>query len=130
VIYPEDEGFEGFPQKVKLAFLSNGLPAFKAPSEIAGLNLDPDYSDYTSSAKTFLLSYTGANQKDFDDYTNYLLGILGNYIDVSEGNYSCYGWFKGNTGIELGFSDEWMLAPEGNVSIIPPYTLYLLIIIY
>jgi hypothetical protein len=132
VIYPEDEGFEGFPQKVRVAFLSSGAPSFKGPPEIVGLNLDPDCSDYTSSAKTFLLSYTGAGQEDFNDYANYLVVEFGNFYDVSENNYSCYGWLNGRVGVELGFSTLPVSASETDLSIsfIPSYTLYMLIAIY
>jgi hypothetical protein len=125
VIYPEDNGF---PQKVRGALLSNNVPFFEAPSEIVGLNLDPGYSDYTSSATTFLLSYTGAERGKFDYYVSYLVGILGyNEIDVSQENYSCYGWIEGNTVIELGFSDQRLSVEDVSISVIPSYTLYLLI---
>jgi hypothetical protein len=138
VISPEDESIEsakaeGFPQKVRDVFLSSGMPSFDAPTEVVGLIFDSGSSDYTSSANTFLLSYAGAEQKDFDDYANYLVTILGNYADVSQANYSCYGWLKNGTGIELGFSNESVpvLDIMGlSISVIPPYTLYLLIGVY
>jgi hypothetical protein len=127
VIYPEDNGF---PQKVRVALLSNNVPFFESPSEIVGLNLDPNYSDYSSSATSFLLSYTGANRGKFDYYISYLVGILGYYdADVSDETYSCYAWAEGNTVIESGFSDQRVSVPVEDVSIsaIPSYTLYLLI---
>jgi hypothetical protein len=131
VLYPKGEDSEGFPQEISTFFLSNGVPSFEAPSENVGVNLNPVYSDYTSSANTFLLSYTGAKQKQFDDYASYLVGILGYYdADTSQENYGCYAWIEGNIGIELGFSDQQLLVPAKDISIsvIPSYTLYLLMI--
>jgi hypothetical protein len=145
VLYPKDEDSQGkapqkdedpggFPQTVNTALLSNGVPSsLESPQEIAGLNLNPDYSDY-SSGTTFLLSYTGADQQDFDDYASYLAGILGNYtVDTSEPNYSCYAWLINvNMAIELGFSSQPVSTNSysESVSYIPAYTLYLLIITY
>jgi hypothetical protein len=136
VIYPEDGGFEGFPQKVRVAFLSNAALSFKGPPEIVGLNLDPDYSDYTShytgSPKTFLLSYTEAGKEDFNTYAKYLVGVLGTYYDTSQADYSCYAWLSGRVGIELGFSNQWVSSSATGLSVsaVPPHSLYLLIIIY
>jgi hypothetical protein len=129
VLYPKGEESGGFPQKVRDVFLSNGVPFFKAPSEIVGLNLDPDYSDYTSSKKTLLLSYTGAERGNFDYYLSYLVDILGYYtVDTSQKTYDCYAWNEGAIGIELGFADYRLLVQEGiSISFIPAYTLYLLI---
>ncbi|MDR2785796.1 MAG: hypothetical protein LBB83_07780 [Treponema sp.] len=137
VIYPEDEDPQkvpssgDFPQELRAALLSSGVPSFKSP-EIAGLNLNPDYSDYTSSDDTFLLSYTSAEQEDFDYYASHLVDILGDYtVDTSEPNYSCYTWMINvNTGIELGFSSQPVSTGSysESVSYIPAYTLYLLII--
>jgi hypothetical protein len=133
VLYPKDEDSQnensgGFPQELSTVLLSNGVPSFDAPSEIVGLNLNPSYSDYSGSDNTFVLSYTGANQKKVDDYASYLAGILGTYYDATgEAGYSCYGWFIGGVGIELGFSTE-RIQGSGTVSVIPSSTLYLLII--
>jgi hypothetical protein len=145
VLYPKDDDSQGkdpnnedpggFPQTVNTALLSSGVPPFDAPPEIVGLKLDLDYSDYTSSGSIFLLSYTGANQKQFDDYTSYLLDTLGYYVDKSGEGYSCYEWFVGDAGIELGFSSRWIgvadfIAEAIPISVIPSNTLYLLIVIY
>jgi hypothetical protein len=139
VLYPKDEDSQGensqnedsggFPQEISAVLLSNGASSLDAPPEIVGLDIDPSYSDYTSSDDTFLLSYTGAVQEDFDDYASYLVNKLGAYVDASESNYSCYGWGKGNMGIELGFSSEYIEGID-SVPLIPPYTLYLLIIVF
>jgi hypothetical protein len=134
VIYPEDEGFGGFPQNVREVLLSNGAPFFAGPPEIVSVDLDPDCSDYTSSADLFLLSYTGAVQEDFDDYASYLIAEFGNYDnDASVDNYSCYAWMlNGRVGIELGFSNQPVMSPTADLSVsfVPPYTLYLLIAIF
>jgi hypothetical protein len=132
VISPEDEEFGGFPQNVRAALLSSGASSFNGPPEIVDLNLDQDYSNYTSSANTFLLSYTGAGQTDFYNYANYLTGVLGTYYDISKDDYSCYGWINGKVVIELGFSNQWVSTSETGLSIpaLPPHTLYLLMIIY
>jgi hypothetical protein len=129
VLYPKGEDSGGFPQEISTFLLSNGVPSFEAPSEIVGLDIDLDYSDYTSSADTFLLSYTDADRGKFDYYASYLVGILGYYdTDMSQGNYSGYVWAVGNTDIELGFSDQRLSIEEGiSISVIPSYTLYLLI---
>jgi hypothetical protein len=139
VLYPKDENPngedpEGFPETVNAALLSNGVPSLQSPREIVGLDLDPGYSDYSSSASTFLVSYTGADQQDFDNYASYLAGILGDYTaDTSEPNYSCYAWLISvNMAIELGFSSQPVSTNSysESVSYIPAYTLYLLIITY
>jgi hypothetical protein len=130
VIYPEDEEFEGFPEEIRAAFLSNAVPPFEGPPERVGLNLSPGYSDYTSSDKIFLLSYTGAEQQDFDEYESYLAIKFGNRYPASGNGYISYGWeINSNVSIELGFSNQLMPVPMGNVSFIPQNTLFLFIVI-
>jgi hypothetical protein len=133
VIYPEDDGFGSFPEKVRTVFISNGVPSFEAPSEIVGLSLDPTYSDYSSSDSIFLLSYTGAEQYEhFNNYLSYLLDIFGDYAgSINESAYKEYAWSIGNVVISLGFSVSQIRTPDGlSISAIPQKTLYLLVVIY
>jgi hypothetical protein len=81
VLYPKDEDSGGFPQELSAALLSSGIPSFDAPPEIVGLDLNPTYSDYTSSTTMFLLSYTGAYREDFDGYASYLDNKLSSHAE-------------------------------------------------
>jgi hypothetical protein len=133
VIYPDGESrggaFAGFPQNVQTALRNNGMISFEAPPEIVGLDLSSDYSDYSSDSNIFLLSYTGAGEDKFDKYLSYLGGVLGSYPSADED--SAYAWLQGDVGIELGLSFQWMSVPDDlSVSSVPPFTLYLLIVIF
>jgi hypothetical protein len=140
VLYPKDENPQGgpqknegpgsFPQELSTALFSSGTPSFDAPSGIVGLDLDSGYSDYSGVDNIFVLSYTGASRKNFDDYASYLAGKLGDYYDASgNAGYSCYGWFPEGANIELGFPTGWIRGTD-TVPLIPAYTLYLLIKIH
>jgi hypothetical protein len=131
VFYPEDDRFGGFPQNVREALLSNGVPFFEGPPEIVGLNFSPNYSDYTGSDE-MLLSYIDASQEHFDDYAGYLIAEFGSFFDASEDGYICYGWdiSNSNATIGVGFTNQSVSAPVGNVPPIPPDTLFFFIITY